>query len=66
VSDEHEQKITEVVRKYRELESGEDGGVGGPSPAPLTPCRCIRVGLGPSQPPHHLLLCYAFASSPTL
>ena len=28
MSDEHEQKITEVVRKYRELESGEDGGVG--------------------------------------
>jgi hypothetical protein len=28
VSDEHEQKVTEVVQKYRELESGPAGGVG--------------------------------------
>jgi hypothetical protein len=28
VSDEYEQKVTEVVQKYRELESGPAGGVG--------------------------------------
>ena len=28
MSDEREQKVTEVVQKYRELESGEAGGVG--------------------------------------
>ena len=28
MSDEYEQKVTEVVQKYRELESGEAGGVG--------------------------------------
>lgn len=28
MSDEHEQKVTEVVQKYRELESGPAGGVG--------------------------------------
>jgi hypothetical protein len=28
VSDEYEQKVTEVVQRYRELESGPAGGVG--------------------------------------
>ena len=28
MSDEYEQKVTEVVQKYRELESGPAGGVG--------------------------------------
>ena len=50
MSDEYEQKVTEVVQKYRELESGPAGGAGLSLPVPLTPCRCMRAGPGPSHP----------------